>query len=88
MSVDQYGQLVPANLRMLPNYCLCSVAERRKIFGIDWYECQGVLLADVVGDDPLDAGLSVDDDGNLTFPVLRVDDCLKRGDIFDGFYHA
>lgn len=90
--LDQYGNAVPADLVVLPDHCLLRPFERESILSADWYEVDGVLLyadtAGIGGDDPEDAGLAVDADGNITRPVLKVDDRLKRGSNADGWYHA
>ncbi len=87
---DQYGNAIPADLRVLPSYCLLSEAEREFIFSIPWYEVDGMLLAECqFGDHPRDAGLEVDEDGNIiTESVLVIDEALKRGNNVDDFYHA
>ena len=89
---DQHGRAVPADLVTLPDFTLLLPYEQRTVFANDWWEADGVLLwADepgIGGDDPRDAGLDVDEDGNLACEVLAVDDCLKRGNAVDGFYHA
>jgi hypothetical protein len=88
---DQYGNAVPADLAVLPDFWLLSPAEVEIVDNLDWYECRGILLVpqnEVGGDDPRDAGLEVDPDGNLTGKVMKVDTCLHRYSEEDGFYHA
>lgn len=88
---DQYGNAVPADLVVLPDYWLLTPAEVKIVDDMDWYECKGVLLvsqSDLGGDDPRDVGLEVDPDGNLTGKVAKVDACLHRYNGEDGFYHA
>lgn len=91
--IDQYGNAVPADLTVLPPFEHLDDAERAIVFHSDWWEANGVLLwfdeAGIGGDDPRDAGLQVDEDGNLIgCEVLRVDDCLHRGSDKEGWYHA
>lgn len=91
--LDQYGQLVPADLRALPIFYSCHAVEIEVIFEVNWYEVNGILLAylpeGISGDDPCDVGLTVDENSNLmNCEVFRVADCLKRGNPEDGFYHA
>lgn len=88
---DQYGQAVPADLVVIPAFNLLNDAEVALIDRLDWYECKGILLVpenEAGGDDPRDVGLQVDQDGNLTAEVKKVDRILHRYNQQDGFYHA
>lgn len=93
MMLDQYGNAVPADLDILPGYEELIQAERQIVFAADWYEVDGVLLAPLrntaIAADMAKELFPEDDDGNLIgVGVLHVDDCLKRGNAIDGFYHA
>ena len=88
---DQYGNAVPADLVVLPDYWLLTPAEVKIVDDMDWYECKGVLLVEpneFSEDDPRDVGLGVGSDGNLTGKVMKIDACLHRYSEEDGFYHA
>lgn len=97
---DQYGKVVPNDLVLLPwdvGSLSGSLREIKIITRARWYE-PGVpsfrpILASakelgrlsVLCDDPLDAGLDVNDP---QIEIWRVDDALKRWSEEDGFYHA
>ena len=86
---DQYGNAVPADLVVLPDFWILTPEEVEKINDMDWYECKGVLLLsrdDYGGDDPQDVGLEVDPDGNLTAQVTKLDRACHRYSEADGFY--
>jgi len=88
---DQYGQAVPADLVVLPDFWLLTEDQVNIVDDMDWYECKGVLLvsqSDLGGDDPRDVGLEIDPDGNLTAKVMKIDRALHRYSQEDGFYHA
>jgi hypothetical protein len=88
---DQYGNAVPADLVVIPNAEELTLDEIEIIDDMDWYECEGFLLVpqnEIGGDDPRDAGLKVDQDGNLIGEVMKVDQCLHRYNDEYGFYHA
>ncbi len=90
---DQYDNTVPADLVALPECHLLTSEEREKVDQADWWEANGILLYEdhhgVGGDDPRDAGLSVDEDGNIEgAEVLKVDMILHRYSPEDGWYHA
>jgi hypothetical protein len=88
---DQYGNAVPADLVVLPDYWLLTPSEVEVVISMDWYECKGVLLVpanEISSDNPRDYGLEFDQDGNLTGKVTKVDACLHRCNDEDGFYHA
>lgn len=88
---DQYGNAVPSDLVVLPDFWLLTPAEVEIVDKMDWWECKGVLLTEpneFSEDDPRDYGVEVDPDGNLTGKVIKVDACLHRYNGEDGFYHA
>jgi len=88
---DQYGNAVPADLVVLPDFWDLTPAEVEIVGKMDWWECKGVLLVEpneFSEGDPQDYGLDVDSDGNLTGKVVKVDACLHRYSGEDGFYHA
>ncbi len=86
---DQYGNPVPTDLVLLPDFSDLTEQETDLIFRADWYECERVLMAsfkaigELSEDDPIDAGVDL-----RCAQVFKVDDCLKRGNGEDGFYHA
>ena len=99
MNKDQYGNAVPADLMLLPDFDLLDDTQRMRVTDADWYEANGILLtsAGAFGDltdiggvnDPRDADLDVDADGNIVgCPIIKIDDPLKRGNHEDGWYHA
>ncbi|MFA5385555.1 MAG: hypothetical protein WC364_13045 [Eubacteriales bacterium] len=88
---DQYGQAIPADLKIIPEIGNLTQDEIILIDNLDWYEMDGFILVpenEVGGDDPLDAGLAVDKDGNMMGKVMKIDQVLHRYNKADGFYHA
>jgi len=82
---------VPADLVVLPDFWLLTEDQVDIALEMDWYECRGVLLvsqSDLGGDDPRDAGLEVDPDGNLTGRVKKIDQGSHRWNEQDGFYYV
>jgi len=84
---DQYGDDVPDDLVLLPDF-YGDYAD--VIFGATWYERNSILMASAseIGeyseDDPEDAGIVLDENS----VVCRIPECLQRGSPEDGFYHA
>jgi hypothetical protein len=89
---DQYGNAVPADLVVLPDFWLLTEDQVEFVMNADWYECKGVLLIssiDIGGDNPQDVGLEVDIDGNLSYgKVRKIDRAHHRCDKGDGFYYV
>jgi autonomous glycyl radical cofactor GrcA len=88
---DQYGNAVPADLVVLPDFWLLTKDQVEIVDKMDWYECMGVLLvsqSDLGGDDPREVGLEVDPDGNLTGRVKKIDQDSHRWNEQDGFYYV
>uniref|UniRef100_A0A6M3LSI5 Uncharacterized protein n=1 Tax=viral metagenome TaxID=1070528 RepID=A0A6M3LSI5_9ZZZZ len=86
---DQYGNKVPDDLVLIPNFEDLSAEERVDVFDADWYELNGYYLAVsakdvnyITEDDPKD----VLENGLQTIDYIA--DILKRGNVMDGFYHA
>ena len=90
--LDQYENPVPADLVVIPEYSFLASKERDAVDEADWWEANGVLLYEdkrgIGGDDPRDAGLPVDEDGNIGVQVFKIDLILHRGNLEDGWYHA
>ncbi len=86
---DQYGNAVPADLVVLPEFWILTPAEVEIVDKMDWWECKGVLLVEpneFSEGDPQDYGLKVDPDGNLTAQVTKLDLACHRYSEADGFY--
>lgn len=84
----QYDELVPSDLVILdvgPH-----IRNTQIIMSAAWYEVAGRILVsyDCVGGitetNPLDAGIDL----SKLLTINRIDDCLKRCNMQDGFYHA
>ena len=92
--VDQYGQVIPADLVLIPDGKGIKASEAKVVEALDWWVCQEMILVPdngMGGEDPRDAGIPLDKDGNIDLPegsVMKVDDVLKRWNKVDGFYHA
>lgn len=77
-----------SKLVVLPNPNDLDIEDINKILDADWYEVDGVLLANCEAINflseagPEDAGIGI------SGQVVRIDDCLKRCNEIDGFYHA
>ena len=41
---DQFNQLVPADLVVIPDFWLLTEEQVKIVDKMDWYECRGVLL--------------------------------------------
>lgn len=84
---DQYGNAVPNDLVLLPNYTHLD-EERKKVFEADWYDIDGIIWVSAKAIDYLSES-DVEDSGiNISGEIMYVDHCLKRGNEIDGFYHA
>jgi hypothetical protein len=93
---DQYGNRVPTDLVVLDDnlppfgYHFDSHEEGiRCITAARWYRINGILAAsaaeiDNLLDTPIEDVLPDWQD----YTIFRIDDCLKRYDPKDGFYHA
>ncbi len=93
---DQYDNEVPGRLVIISGagfFDMLSEEDVKEVEGLDWFECDGFLLAD--GDtlaanwiedytEPPDAGLVIGPKSK----ILKVNDCLKRWSEEDGFYHV
>ena len=93
VSLDQYGNPVPPYLTIMPSFHLLTGEERKIVWNTTWYKlntslCLLAYIPTIDSSDPRAIGLDVDDDGNVLGEILRIDDCLKRGNHFDGWYHA
>jgi len=92
--VDQYGDQVPNDLVLLPDYDDLDDEEVKTVLTANWYQPEGrhgCLMASArdLGDlselDPADADVDLT---HADTRIDRVDNCLKRGNPQDGFYHA
>lgn len=76
-------------LVIIPDYEDLSIEEVDKVFDVDWYEADGIILVDAREIDylseasPEDAGIDL-----ANVEIVRINDVLKRGNVIDGFYHA
>ena len=86
---DQYGNIIPEDLMLLPDYTYLIPKDIATVFAASWYECQSILLVSAAAidylseTDPIDAGLTLENE-----TIQRIDDVLKRGNKTDNFYHA
>lgn len=78
-------------LIILPHPNDLDIKDIDRILDADWYEVDGVLMADCEAINflseagPEDAGIDICFRGES---VVKIDDCLKRYNEIDGFYHA
>lgn len=88
--LDQDGNFVPDDLVLMPNHNDLDDESIDLVYRSAWYKYKGILLVsaketDYLSEDTIeDAGESLE---GIT-EIMKVDDCLKRGNEDDGFYHA
>lgn len=95
---DQYGNDVPGDLVVLElDVNLLSEEELNLVGKVRWYEVEGhegtvlISFAEINGlteTDPIDVDINLLDIIFQGKTVHRIDDCLKRMNGTDGFYHA
>ena len=78
--IDQYGNEIPNDLVYLPEY---NNVIADFIFSVDWYSVGGDLCCSAEQIEYLSEEGPED-----IFQVFKINDCLKRGNAVDGFYHA
>ena len=86
----QQNDIIPTDLVLLPSWGDLNEADREMIFLARWYEDDnGYMLAsaqeiDFLSEDAIEDATAC----GLTLPVVKINECLKRGNETDGFYHA
>jgi len=87
--LDQFGQPIPDDLVLMPDREQLRMKEVHMILNVPWYECQEILMVSSFAIDWLSEADPADADINLeTSKIFKIDDCLKRWNYLDGFYHA
>jgi hypothetical protein len=85
--LDQYGNNVPDDLVLMPIFSWLTDEEVNLVFDADWYECDKLLFVSAWEIDYLSEASIGEIVKNIN-KITKVNDCLKRGNEDDGFYHA